>query len=82
MARYIDADIVVTRLDEIQPFAGNKAANAAINLCKDIVRNAPTISPDEVRGAGKWIEGGYFDDMLGDVADFETVIPANKEETE
>lgn len=53
MPRYIDADVVVKRLDEIQPFAGNKAANAAINLCKDIVRNAPTVSPDEARGVGK-----------------------------
>ena len=55
MPRYIDADAVVERLDEIQPFAGNKAANAAINLCKDIVRNAPTVSADDVRGVGEWI---------------------------
>lgn len=27
MPRYIDADTIVEMLDEIQPFAGNKAAN-------------------------------------------------------
>jgi len=53
--RAIDSDHVIARLDEIQPFAGNKAANAAINLAKDVVRNAPTVSPDDLRPVGKWI---------------------------
>jgi hypothetical protein len=53
--RAIDSDHVIARLDEIQPFAGNKAANAAINLAKDVVRNAPTLSPDDLRPVGKWI---------------------------
>lgn len=72
MPRYIDADTVVKMLDEIQPFAGNKATNAAINLCKDIVRNAPTVSTDEVRGVVhckdcKWCHAGYcekYDDLI------------------
>ena len=32
--------------------------NNAIRECKDLIDSAPTISPDEVRGVGKWIDNG------------------------
>ena len=54
MPRYIDADVILTKFDKALQLAGNDGAIAALKFCKEIVRKAPTISPDEVRGVGEW----------------------------
>ena len=61
MPRYIDADAL--RLPSELPvdpyddpyFRGMYSGwNNAIRECKDLIDSAPTVSPDEVRGVGKW----------------------------
>ena len=35
-------------------FPRNKGVKAALGMVRDVVNSAPTVSPDEVRGVGKW----------------------------
>ena len=61
MPRYIDADALKLPSElPVDPyddpyFRGMYSGwNNAIRECKDLIDSAPTISPDEVRGVGKW----------------------------
>jgi len=62
MPRYIDADVILTKFDKTLQLAGNDGAIAALKFCKEIVRKAPTISPDEVRGVGRWVRINVMSD--------------------
>ena len=63
MSKYIDADALklpselpVDPYDEPY-FRGMYAGwNNALKECRERIDSAPTISPDEARGVGKWIE--------------------------
>ena len=55
MPRYIDADALIADLDKALLFARTNEEIADLKLCKEIVRSAPTVSPDDARGVGKWI---------------------------
>jgi len=67
MPRYIDADALNAAIEEW--FDGacvyDVSPSEAVYDFQSIVDEQPTISPDEVRGVGKWSEGGYFDEMYG-----------------
>lgn len=75
MPRFIDADALIpdllSRRREIPHHIDSntdwylQGFNVGIVHAVVAVENAPTISPDEVRGEGKWEEGGYFDEMYG-----------------
>ena len=57
MPRLIDADALQENM-----------MNSGLYGCEDMIDaviEAPTISPDEIRGVGKWSEGDYFDEMYG-----------------
>ena len=62
MPRYIDADALNAAIEEW--FDGvcvyDVSPSEAVNDFQSIVDEQPTISPDEVRGAGKWVRiSGY-----------------------
>lgn len=67
MPRYIDADALISKLAYHRDGLGhnNGTAVAVLNNVIEIIERRPTISPDELRGVGKWLEGGYFDEMYG-----------------
>lgn len=56
MPRYIDADALIADLEKAMLLARTNEEIADLKLCKEIVRTAPTVSPDDVRGVGDWIE--------------------------
>ena len=60
MPRYIDADVILTKFDKTLQLAGNDGAIAALKFCKEIVRKAPTISTDDLRGVGRWVRISGF----------------------
>ena len=61
MPRYIDADALLKKQTTIRVTYHCQGADEwddyEVVLVKDI-NNAPTISPDEVRGVGKWVDKG------------------------
>ena len=36
-------------------FPRNKGVKKALNMIKDVINDAPTVSPEDVRGFGNWI---------------------------
>lgn len=69
LPRYIDADALMKQLNRKKAEPCNKryteGFNDALMRFRSMVHSAPTISPDEVRGVGKWSVGGYYDEMYG-----------------
>ena len=60
MPRYIDADALVAELQKKPIHDGHFIHTRDVS---DAIFNAPTISPDEVRGAGEWIKLGAHKGM-------------------
>lgn len=61
MPRYIDADALMNELRSMVMYVNDGAVdcgsyNTAIIDAKAAISSAPTISPDEARGEGKWIK--------------------------
>ena len=48
MPRYIDADALLVSIQPLRSYTAE--------CIKYQIRNAPTISPDDVRGVGEWID--------------------------
>lgn len=67
MPRYIDADELMNGLNRKKAGPHDRkyteGFNDALMRFRSMVHSAPTISPDEVRGAGKWIK--RFDGPYG-----------------
>ncbi len=55
MPRYIDADKLHVYSYEFPTLSKSRKARIPMVFYREI-QDAPTISPDEVRGVGKWIE--------------------------
>ena len=62
MPRYIDADALLDKQEEllkhVSPHSDIAKRTYQIMV---MLQTAPTISPDEVRGEGKWIEKEVYD---------------------
>jgi len=69
MPRYIDADALKDELELADFETDSRMFGGQTVLFKDsvfkIVDSAPTVSPDEVRGVGKWIQLDYTDEAYG-----------------
>jgi tRNA(Ile2) C34 agmatinyltransferase TiaS len=66
MARYIDADALMNELRSMVKYENDGAVdcgsyNTAIIDAKAAISSAPTLSPDEVRGVGEWIDSADFE---------------------
>ena len=71
MARLIDADALITEIEEtpltMSLFANSRdcyTARTTKSMILGIVKDAPTLSPDEVRGVGKWERAEYEDNKF------------------
>jgi len=75
MPRYIDADALKDELELADFETDSRMFGGQTVLFKDsvfkIVDSAPTISPDEVRGVGKWIKREKVRPNLPDDSDYE-----------
>lgn len=60
MPRYIDADALLEDIEQTVRFSCRDGVPSAemrgANKIIDRIKAAPTISPDDVRGVGKWVE--------------------------
>lgn len=56
MPRYIDADALKAKYEQMIPEIGDGYHKETLQDVLFELDYAPTISPDEVRGVGKWIE--------------------------
>ena len=55
MPRYIDADALKAKYEQMLPEIGDGYHKETLQDVLFELEYAPTISPDEVRGVGKWI---------------------------
>lgn len=55
MARLIDADALLKRVQECIP-VGIFGRQERLACAEGLINSAPTLSPDDVRGVGKWID--------------------------
>jgi hypothetical protein len=64
MARYIDADALDKRVYEEIPLKYFNGSMKTMSFVRELIEEAPTVSPDEVRGVGEWEKvrdrGGYL----------------------
>ena len=56
MPRYIDADALKAKYEQMLPEIGDGYHKETLQDVLFELEYAPTVSPDEVRGVGKWIE--------------------------
>ena len=56
MPRYIDADALKAKYEQMIPEIGDGYHKETLQDVLFELEYAPTISPDEVRGVGKWIQ--------------------------
>ena len=59
-------------------FPRNKGVKAALGMVRDVVNSAPTVSPDEVRGVGKWIDKPYFTECSICHAEFDSEVTCSE----
>ena len=62
MPRYIDADALLETEPEVCADYGEEYGSK-FGYSRDQIANAPTVSPDEVRGVGRWVK--RFDGPYG-----------------
>lgn len=55
MPRYIDADALKAKYEQMIPEIGDGYHKETLQDCLFELKYAPTVSLDEVRGVGKWI---------------------------
>jgi len=55
MPRYIDAEALDKRVYEEIPLKYFNGSLKTMSFVRELIEEAPTISPDEVRGVGEWL---------------------------
>ena len=73
MPRYIDADALLEKAWD----ADTRIGYVQVVDVGDVI-DAPTISPDEVRGAGKWIDKPYFTECSVCHAEFDSEVTCSE----
>jgi len=74
MPRYIDADALGIGYANPKVFNSEEYARGW-NSAIEIINSAPTVSPDEVRGAGKWMKTDAFPHRVYCSNCFKTIVP-------
>ena len=59
MPRYIDADALKAKYEQMLPEIGDGYHKETLQDVLFELEYAPTISPDEARGEGKWLDTPY-----------------------
>ena len=71
MPRYIDADALKAKYEQMLPEIGDGYHKETLQDVLFELDYAPTVSPDEVRGAGKWVKREKVRPNLPDDSDYE-----------